>query len=51
VGVTVQTSLGVSIGRLVASQVPDDQSLVTGGREEHVGATIAVSTTVQQYSI
>ena len=46
VGMTVQASLGVSVGRLVAGQVPDDKSLVTGGREEHVGATIAVSTTV-----
>lgn len=44
--VTVQAALWVSVGRLVAGQVPDDESLITGGGEEHVGATIAVSTTV-----
>jgi hypothetical protein len=51
VGMTVQASLGVSVGRLVASQVPDDESLVTGGGEEHVGATIAVSTSVLHIAI
>lgn len=45
-GVAVQTALWVSVGSLVAGQVPDDEGLVTGGGEEHVGATIAVSTTV-----
>lgn len=45
-GMAVQASLGVSVGSLIAGQVPDDESLVAGGGEEHVRATIAVSTTV-----
>lgn len=45
-GVTVQTAFWVSVGRLVAGQIPDDESLVTRGGEEHVGATIVVSTIV-----
>lgn len=45
-GMAVQASLGVTVGRLVAGQVPDDESLVTGGGEEHIGTTIAVSTTI-----
>jgi hypothetical protein len=51
VGMAVQASLGVTVGRLVAGQVPDDQSLVTGGGEEHVGTTIAVSTIVVHIAI
>lgn len=35
--VTVQRSLGVSVGALVAGQVPDDESLVARTGEEHVG--------------
>jgi hypothetical protein len=38
VGVAVQRSLGVAVLRLVASEVPDDQGLVTAAGEEHVGA-------------
>jgi hypothetical protein len=38
VGVTVQRSLGVTVLRLVAGEVPDDQSLVTGSGQKHVGA-------------
>ena len=38
VGVAVQTPLGVSVRGLVASEVPDDQSLVAGRRQEHVRA-------------
>jgi hypothetical protein len=38
VRVAVQGSLGVTVLRLVAGEVPDDQSLVTGSRQEHVGA-------------
>ena len=34
----MQRSLGVSVLRLVTGQVPDDQGLVTTGRQEHVGA-------------
>jgi hypothetical protein len=34
----VEGSLWVSVGGLVAGQVPDDQGLVTGTREEHVWA-------------
>lgn len=36
--VAVKTSLWVSVGLLVASEVPDDQSLVAGSREKHVRA-------------
>jgi hypothetical protein len=38
VGVTVERSLGVTVLRLIAGKVPDDQGLVAGGRQEHVGA-------------
>lgn len=34
----MQGLLGVTVLRLVAGQVPDDQSLVTGAGQEHVGA-------------
>lgn len=37
-GVTVQRSLGVTVLGLVAGEVPDDEGLVTGTRQEHVGA-------------
>ena len=36
-GVTVERSLGVTVLRLVTGEVPDDQSLVARGRQEHVG--------------
>jgi hypothetical protein len=38
VGVTVERSLGVTVLRLVAGKVPDDQGLVAGSGQEHVGA-------------
>jgi hypothetical protein len=40
VGVAVEGSLGVSVARLVAGEVPDDKRLVTAAREEHVGAIV-----------
>lgn len=36
--VAVERSLGVTVLRLVTGKVPDDQALVTGGGQEHVGA-------------
>ena len=36
--VTVEGSLWVAIGSIVAGQVPDDQSLVARARKEHVWA-------------
>jgi hypothetical protein len=36
VRVTVERSLWVSVGGVVAGQVPDDESLVAGTRQEHV---------------
>lgn len=38
VGVTLEAALGVTVGLLVASKVPDDQGLVATAREQHVGA-------------
>lgn len=38
VGVAVEGLLGVTVLRLVTGQVPDDQGLVTGAGQEHVGA-------------
>ena len=35
-GVTVETSLWVAIGLLIAGEVPDDQRLVSRAREKHV---------------
>lgn len=37
-GVALQGSLGVTVLGLIASEVPDDQSLVARSRQEHVGA-------------
>ena len=38
-GVAVKTALGVSVlTALLTCEVPDNQSLVTRSREEHVGA-------------
>jgi len=41
--VTVEASLRVAVGGLVAGQVPDDESLVARAREEHVRAIVHVS--------
>lgn len=38
VRVTLERSLGVTVLGLVAGEVPDDESLVSGARQEHVGA-------------
>jgi hypothetical protein len=38
VGVSVEAAFWVSVGGLIAGQVPDDQGLVATAREEHVGA-------------
>lgn len=40
VRVTLKAALGVTVGLLVAGQVPDDQGLVATAREQHVGAII-----------
>lgn len=37
-GVTVERSLGITVLRLIAGEVPDDQALITRGGQEHVGA-------------
>lgn len=34
----MERSLGVTVLGLIASEVPDDQGLVSGSRQEHVGA-------------
>jgi len=39
----VETSLRIAVGGFVARQVPDDQGLVTAGREEHVRTNLQVS--------
>lgn len=38
VRVTVQRALGVTVLGLIAGEVPDDQGLVAGSGQEHVGA-------------
>lgn len=38
--VALETALGVSVGGFVAGQVPDDQGLVAGSGQQHVGAII-----------
>jgi len=40
VGVTLEAALGVTVGLLITGKVPDDQSLVAGCRQQHVGAII-----------
>ena len=40
VGVTLEAALGVTVGLLVAGEVPDDQGLVARCRQQHVGAII-----------
>ena len=37
-GVTLEGPLWVTVLRLVAGQVPDDEGLVARGGQEHVGA-------------
>lgn len=37
-GVAGQGSLGVTVLVLIAGEIPDDQGLVAGSRQEHVGA-------------
>ena len=37
-GVAVEGALWVSVGALIAGQVPDDQSLISATRQEHVWA-------------
>lgn len=37
VGVTVERALGVTVGSLIAGQVPDDEGLVARSRQEHIG--------------
>lgn len=41
VRVAAQRLLGVAVLGLIAGEVPDDQGLVTGTRQQHVGAIIA----------
>lgn len=36
--VALEAALGVTVGLLVAGEVPDDQGLVAAAREQHVGA-------------
>jgi len=38
VGVTVEATFGVTVRGLVAGEVPDDEGLVAGSGQEHVGA-------------
>lgn len=42
-GVAVEGALWVSVGALIAGQVPDDQSLISATRQEHVWAIQKVS--------
>lgn len=37
-GVALQAALGVAVSLLIAGKVPDDQGLVAGTGQEHVGA-------------
>ena len=39
-GVPLQAALGITVGLLVAGEVPDDQGLVATAREQHVGAIV-----------
>ncbi len=43
VGVAVEAAFGVAVGGLVAGEVPDDERLVTGAREKHVGAATVLA--------
>lgn len=44
----MEGALGVAVLGLIASEVPDDQGLVAGGGQEHVGAAKQVSLRVCQ---
>ena len=46
VGVAVEAALRVPVGSVVTGQVPDDEALVTGTREKHVGAGEFISRVV-----
>jgi hypothetical protein len=35
-GMAMKTSFGVTVGSLVASEVPDNQRLISACREEHI---------------
>ena len=39
----MQTSLWIAVGSIVSSEVPNDQSLVSRSREEHVGAAVTLA--------
>lgn len=39
-GVTLEAALGVTVGLLITGKVPDDQGLVAGCGQQHVGAII-----------
>lgn len=43
----MERSLGVAVLGLVTSEVPDDQSLVSGSREKHVGARCSLACCVE----
>lgn len=45
-GVAVEGALWVSVGALIAGQVPDDQSLISASRQEHVGAIQETSASI-----
>ena len=38
--VTLEAALGVTVGLLITGEVPDDQGLVAGSGQQHVGAII-----------
>jgi hypothetical protein len=40
VRVTLEAALGVTVGLLITGKVPDDQGLVAGSGQQHVGAII-----------
>lgn len=39
-GVTLEAALGVTVGLLITGKVPDDEGLVAGSGQQHVGAMI-----------
>lgn len=47
-GVALQAALGVTVGLLVAGEVPDNQGLVAAAGEEHVGAIDRKETKVRK---
>ena len=46
--VALKAALGVTVGLLIASEVPDDQGLVATAREQHVGARSEERTSCQK---